>query len=86
MKTSLLKRVERIESRAWPCEGITAIFRLIVEPGLIQRPVKGWSFGNGADRVEVLRGEGENDDDLKQRAVAQAREQLGKGIHRFMSL
>ena len=48
-------------------------------PGFIDRPVAGWSFGEDAERVEVLRNEGENDDNLRRRAVDQAREHLGEG-------
>jgi hypothetical protein len=80
MKADLLKRVERIEeSRVNIGEGVAGIFCRYVAPGHIDRPVSGWLCGYGADRLEVLRGKGESDSELKERAVTLAREHIGKG-------
>jgi hypothetical protein len=79
MKADLLKRVERMESMVNIGAGIGAIFTRYVFPGHVDRPVAGWSFGDGDKRVKVLRGEGEDDDDLRRRAVALACEHIGEG-------
>lgn len=79
MKNDLLKRVERMEQRVACGEEHEAWFVNVVSPGAIGKPVIGWSFGTETEQVEVLRQEGENDEDLMQRAVALAREHLGKG-------
>lgn len=86
MKTDFVKRVDRMESKVNPRAGVTAIFCRYVTPGHIDRPVAGWSFAGGVGRVEVLRGEGENDHDLKKRAIALAREHIGEGIPSFTSI
>ena len=87
MRTDLLKRVERIESRFNPGEGITAIFRNIVSPDGTDRPVSGWSFRKGAEQVQVLRQEGETDESLAQRAETLARAHVERGgIPRLISL
>lgn len=86
MKTDLLKRIERIEQRTLPGDGITAIFRRIVEQGFIDRPVKGWCLGDGDDRVDVLRQYGETDDDLRERAASMSRVQKSMEILRLISL
>ncbi len=74
MKTDLIKRVERMESRVKFNVGDIVILTVYVTPGHIGRPVSGWSFGDWGKRVDVLRDEGENDEDLRRRAVALARE------------
>ena len=80
MKTDTIKRVERLESRTKSFDARNmAVFVRYVTPGHIDRPVAGWSYGPWGDRVEVLRKEGENDDNLRRRAVALAREHLGEG-------
>jgi hypothetical protein len=79
MKPDLLKRVERIESKTNFRVGVSAIFTTYVTPGHIDRPVAGWRFGEGTERMEVLRCEGENDDDLQERAVGLARKHIGEG-------
>ena len=80
MKTDTIKRVERLESRTKSFDARNmAVFIHYVTPGHIDRLVAGWSYGPWGDRVEVLRNEGENDDALRKRAVALAREHLGEG-------
>jgi hypothetical protein len=80
MKADLLKRVERIEeSRVNIGEGVAGIFVRYVTPGHLDSPVSGWRCDYGAERLEVLRGEGESDSDLKERAITLAREHIGKG-------
>lgn len=80
MKTDTIKRVERLESRTKSFDARNmAVFIHYVTPGHIDRLVAGWSYGPWGDRVEVLRNEGENDDNLRRRAVDQAREHLGEG-------
>jgi hypothetical protein len=88
MKADLLKRVARIEeSRVNIGEGISGIFVVYVTPGHLDRPVSGWRYDYGADRFEVLRAEGETDNDLKERAITLACEHMGKGtIPSFTSL
>ncbi|MBU0966928.1 MAG: hypothetical protein KKA54_11190 [Proteobacteria bacterium] len=88
MRNDLLKRVERIESKVNPGANITAIFRRIVEAEgghMVEKPVKGWSYDFGSEQVKVLRQEGENDQELGERAVNLAREQVG-GIVRLVSV
>jgi hypothetical protein len=76
MKTELVKRVERMESRIVLGIGAAAIFTTYVFPGHIDRPVKGWSFGDWNNRVQVLRRDGESDADLRKRAAVLFRELL----------
>jgi hypothetical protein len=78
MKRETEKRIERLESKNNFTSGVRAVFVQYVWPGHIDRPVAGWSFGEDAERVEVLRGEGEKDDILKQRALALARKHTGE--------
>jgi hypothetical protein len=86
MRTNLVKRVERIEQRTMSGDGITAIFRRIVEPGFIDSSANGWSFGDDGDRVKIFRVDGETDDKLRERAATLAREKIGGGIPRLISL
>jgi len=80
MKRDIKNRIERLESRTKSFDARNmAVFIHYVTPGHIDRPVAGWSYGPWGDRVEVLRNEGENDDALRKRAVALAREHLGEG-------
>lgn len=80
MKRNTEKRIERLEARTKPFDTRnTAVFTTYVTPGHIDRPVAGWSFGDWGARVKVLRAEGENDADLKRRALTLAREHLGEG-------
>jgi hypothetical protein len=88
MKADLLKRVARIEgSVVNACDGVAGIFVRYVTPGHLDRPVSGWRYDSGADRFDVLRTEGETDNDLKERAITLACEHMGKGtIPSFTSL
>jgi len=78
MKRETEKRIERLESKSNLTSGVRAVFVRYVWPGHIDRPVAGWSYGEGVERVEVLRGLGEKDDILKQRALALARKHIGE--------
>jgi hypothetical protein len=79
MKNDMLKRIEWLESKNNLGAGINAIFLRFVKPGQIDQPVAGWAFGDWDNRVQVLRKEGEAEDDLRKRAIALAREHIGLG-------
>lgn len=86
MKTDLVKRVERMESKIVQGIGAVAVFTRAVYPGHIDRPVAGWRFGDGDGRVEVLRHEGETDEELRRRAVALFRAHSPEGVPVFSSI
>jgi hypothetical protein len=78
MKRETEKRIKRLESKSNIGNGNRAVFVRYVWPGFIDRPVAGWKFGPWVKEIEVLRTEGENDKDLQSRALALARENIGK--------
>ena len=79
MKAGILRRVERMEQKINPGDDDTAWFVEVVSPFAIGRPVSGWFFGTGSDKVEVWRQEGETDEDLQKRAETLARQHAGGG-------
>lgn len=78
MKADLLRRVERMEQKDNTSEYEQPWFILVVSPGEIGKPVKGWSFKSGTEQVEILRQDGEADEELATRAAANARAYLGE--------
>ena len=86
MKKDLVRRVERMESKIVSGIGSTAVFITYVTPGHIDRPVAGWSFGDWDNRIQVLRHDGESDDDLRQRAIALVREHLPGSVPNLTSI
>jgi len=80
MKKETEKRITDLEVKNNIGKGTRSAFIQFVWPGHIDRPVNGWSFEKDGERVEVLRGEGEENDNLKQRALTQARKHLGEQV------
>ena len=78
MKKETEQRITDLEAKSNIGNGTRAAFVQFVWPGQIDRPVNGWSFDKDGERVEVLRGEREEDDTLKQRALALARKHTGE--------
>ncbi len=87
MKKEIDKRIKRLETRTKSFDARNfVILTTYVTPGHIDRPVAGWSFGDWDDRVQVLREEGENDDELRKRAIALAREHLPGSVPNLTSI
>ncbi len=86
MKRETEKRIERLESKANLGKGVRAVCVRYVEPGFINRPVSGWTFGPWGEQTEVLRNKGESDKELINRAIAFAREKLGVEVPCLTSL
>ena len=86
MASTLMNRLKRIESNTMTDEDkIGAIFIHLVTPGELDKPVDGWSFGHGDNRVEVWRNADEDDERLRHRAADQCREQTGAEVARLIS-
>lgn len=86
MKEKTKKRIEKLESKTNLGAGLRAVCVRYVEPGFINRPVAGWKFGPFGKEIEVLRAEGESDNELESRAIAFAREQLGVKVPHLTSI
>ena len=86
MASSLMNRIKKIESSSVSDdEQISAVFVRLVSPGFVDAPVNGWYFGNGDNRVDVYRLDGEDDEQLRRRAADLARESID-GMPRLISL
>jgi hypothetical protein len=79
---NLNKRVESMEKRSLSNDQIDAIFVRFVgaeqgKPG--ELPVLGWRFYDGSTSTNVMRNNGESDQELEDRAVFLARRRMTQG-------
>lgn len=88
MKTNFENRLKKLESqkKTNPGSNVSAIFVRYVHPGFIYAPVDGWKFGPWGEETEVLRNDGESDEDLKSRAIDLARKSLGVKVPTLTSI
>lgn len=68
-----------MEQKTNTSENIFAWLVQVGSPGDIGNPVTGWSLRNGTERIEILRQDGETDEELERRAATDARKLLGGG-------